>query len=301
MAIRLGPGGRWLLVLLGVVVIGVAIERAGWWPAARVAAAPPAVEAPQPLVPRAASCEAPLLVAAPPRLAVLRAGGAELRPAPTGAAALERLARGEVEGALASVAEVAAAWPIGNARLAAVLGGGRDLLVVAAAPHDPAALAGAVVAAPARSAEAFLAGAVGGAKLTEVADAGAALGLLGSGRAQLAAIPAWQAGPAGPVGRPVPLQVGAPLDPVVLVAGERAGCFVPGEVGDAARVALEQRFGPLPADARDAPPRVGELAIAWAAARQRRPALPPLELAVTAELADAIWGGAPRDLEGGQR
>jgi hypothetical protein len=120
-----------------------------------------------------------------------------------------------------------------------------------------------------------------------------ALQQLGAGRVGAAVVPRWLLGPAGPVGRPVEIDVRPPLDPVVLVVGPRARCVGQGGADEAARRALETAFGPVPKDLADAPPAPADLVLAWAAQRRARPALPPLELLVTPPLARRIWGAPP--------
>jgi len=112
MALQLGPGGRAFLVALGMAVIAWGLVRAGLAPegldldfATRGESAAP-VPFVQPLP--VAACDTPLRVAVPPRAAVLRLhAGLRAVPLQHGAAALAKLARGEVDAAVASVAEVA--------------------------------------------------------------------------------------------------------------------------------------------------------------------------------------------------
>ncbi|WP_373046174.1 hypothetical protein [Vulgatibacter sp.] len=298
MAVKLGPGGRGLLVLGGIALLVAGAARAGWLPGdLSWTLRQPEVQAPARAVhlwhQAEAPCEAPPRIAVPPRAAALRlAGGVRVVPVPHGAAALAFLARGEVDGAVASVAEIAGAWPLAEgARIDRVLGGGRDLVVVAATKMEAAALGDRAVAAPAGSAEAFLARAATGAAVQEVEGARQALGQLGAGRAAAAALPRWQLGPAGPVGSPLPVATRVPIDPVVLVTAAGAACSPVDENEAALRALLAEHFGELPAS--DAPPAAAELVMAWAAARQGRAALPPLELVVAPALAARIWGGPP--------
>lgn len=293
MALQLRPGGRAFLVALGLAVIAWALSRAGWMPD-RVG---PHTQAPHdsldpfvlPLP--VAACDTPLRIAVPPRAASLRlTPSAAAVPEQHGAAALARFVRGEVDGAVASVAEIAALAELpAHARIAEILGGGTDLVLAGAREGNAAALAS--IAAPTGSAEAFLASAVG-VRPQAVDGPGHALRQLGGGRVEGAVLPRWMLGPAGPVGRPAELAVRAPLDPVVLVVGTRARCLGEGHPLAPPRVALEKAFGAVPGELADAPPDPSDLVRAWAGQRRARPALPPLELAVTPALARRIWGAA---------
>lgn len=297
MALQLGPGGRAFLVALGVAVIAWGLVRAGLVPvpAQREAApSPGAAGEAYVLPPPAGACDVPLRVAVPPRAAALRLEPG-LRPVPVahGAAALSALRRREVDGAVASVAELAAAEALPEPLwIADVLGAGADLVLAGARAGDPGSAER--VAAPPGSAEAFFARGTTRARLEAVDGPRQALQRLGAGHVAAAALPRWMLGPAGPVGRPAELAVRAPLDPVVLVLGAGLRCVAQGPSGPPPGEVLARAFGPVPEGLADLPASPADLVRAWAGQRRARPQLPPLELLAAPALAERIWGGATR-------
>lgn len=312
MGITLGPGGRGLLVLLGLAVVYVAFDRAGWLPAGAPRLPGVARRAPAPLEPsyawdRGATCARPVRVATTGRVAAARLepGDATLEPVPTAQAALERLASGAVSGAVLSLSELAAGWELAErARPEVALeiaGTPRDIVLFTQSGSALPDLAGRRVAVVPGSAEEYrLMGALSQAGLQDrvprqaAATPADAVARVSRGAAEAAVVAVQHVGQAVRAGQGRALELVAPLDPIVLVlAGSATGCA--GEIRVSSRGAGERAREIFPdpglslQDALATPTpaaQPAELLAAWRSAAGVRgaPRNPPLALVVPAEV-----------------